>query len=186
MTKIFHPNVAVPSGEICVNTLKKDWSPTNWSLSHIFEVVKCLLIVPFPESSLNEEAGREFMESYEDFFNNARLYTSVHAKPTQAQQKMIEQHNAINSREEKKQEDNGCTNADVEMVQEFGRETTGVLSQLTNSQFLQTASIEGKGEIFGNEGMMSQNKQLGSGVANPTVKKAAAVADPKKKWMRRI
>lgn len=107
MTKIFHPNVAVPSGEICVNTLKKDWSPTNWSLSHIFEVVKCLLIVPFPESSLNEEAGREFMESYEDFFNNARLYTSVHAKPTQAQQKMIEQHNAINSREEKKQEDNG-------------------------------------------------------------------------------
>lgn len=41
------------------------------------------------------------------------------------------------------------------MVQEFGRETTGVLSQLTNSQFLQTASIEGKGEIFGNEGMMS-------------------------------
>jgi ubiquitin-conjugating enzyme E2 S len=83
MTKIFHPNVAVPSGEICVNTLKKDWSPANWSLSHIFEVVKCLLIVPFPESSLNEEAGREFMENYDDFFNNARLYTSVHAKPTQ-------------------------------------------------------------------------------------------------------
>jgi hypothetical protein len=26
-TKIFHPNVAVPSGEICVNTLKKDWNP---------------------------------------------------------------------------------------------------------------------------------------------------------------
>lgn len=57
-TKIYHPNVAVPSGEICVNTLKKDWNPSNWSLSHIFEVIKCLLIVPFPESSLNEEAGR--------------------------------------------------------------------------------------------------------------------------------
>ena len=84
ITKIFHPNVAVPSGEICVNTLKKDWNPANWSLSHIFEVIKCLLIVPFPESSLNEEAGREFMENYDDFFNNARLYTSVHAKPTQA------------------------------------------------------------------------------------------------------
>jgi ubiquitin-protein ligase len=58
MTKIFHPNVAVPSGEICVNTLKKDWNPTSWSLSHIFEVVKCLLIVPFPESSLNEEVSK--------------------------------------------------------------------------------------------------------------------------------
>jgi ubiquitin-conjugating enzyme E2 S len=54
MTKIFHPNVATPSGEICVNTLKKDWNPASWSLSHIFEVVKCLLIVPFPESSLND------------------------------------------------------------------------------------------------------------------------------------
>ncbi|KAF4523595.1 hypothetical protein B566_EDAN014569 [Ephemera danica] len=26
LTKIFHPNVS-PSGEICVNTLKKDWNP---------------------------------------------------------------------------------------------------------------------------------------------------------------
>jgi len=25
--------------------------------------------VPFPESALNEEAGRLFMESYEEFFN---------------------------------------------------------------------------------------------------------------------
>jgi len=90
MTKIFHPNVAVPSGEICVNTLKRDWNPNSWSLSHIFEVVKCLLIVPFPESSLNEEAGREFMESYDDFFCNARLYTTVHARPSLVQMKQIE------------------------------------------------------------------------------------------------
>jgi ubiquitin-conjugating enzyme E2 S len=147
MTKIFHPNVAVPSGEICVNTLKKDWNPTNWSLSHIFEVVKCLLIVPFPESSLNEEAGREFMENYDDFFNNARLYTQVHARPTQAQAKLIEQHNAIHNckGEEKKMEEDA----------EIGREATGgVLSQLTNS-FLPTAAVEGKGENFSMDGMPS-------------------------------
>jgi len=28
-----------------------------------------LLIVPFPESALNEEAGRLFMESYDDYSN---------------------------------------------------------------------------------------------------------------------
>lgn len=28
ITKIFHPNIS-PTGEICVNTLKKDWDPTN-------------------------------------------------------------------------------------------------------------------------------------------------------------
>jgi ubiquitin-conjugating enzyme E2 S len=64
LTKIFHPNVAQPSGDICVNTLKKDWNPAKWSLLNILEVIKCLLIVPFPESSLNEEAGRQFMEDY--------------------------------------------------------------------------------------------------------------------------
>ena len=36
LTKIFHPNVATPNGDICVSTLKKDWDPTKWSLSHIF------------------------------------------------------------------------------------------------------------------------------------------------------
>ena len=63
LNKIFHPNVS-EKGEICVNTLKKDWNPQAWSLFHIFEVIKCLLIVPFPESSLNEEAGKLFMENY--------------------------------------------------------------------------------------------------------------------------
>jgi len=36
LTKIFHPNVATPNGDICVSTLKKDWDPAKWSLSHIF------------------------------------------------------------------------------------------------------------------------------------------------------
>jgi ubiquitin-conjugating enzyme E2 S len=43
------------------------------------QVIRCLLIVPFPESSLNDEAGKQFMESYEDYANRARLLTSVHA-----------------------------------------------------------------------------------------------------------
>lgn len=85
LTKIFHPNVAQPSGDICVNTLKRDWNPAKWSLAHIFSIIKCLLIVPFPESSLNEEAGRLFMESYDDFYNQAKLYTKIHAKPNAEQ-----------------------------------------------------------------------------------------------------
>jgi len=43
-------------------------------------------------------------------------------------------------------------------------------------------SIEGKCEGFASDGMPVKS----AGVANPTLKKAAAVADPKKKWMRRI
>ncbi len=42
-------------------------------------MIKCLLIVPFPESSLNEEAGKVFMEDYEKYFKIAKIFTSVHA-----------------------------------------------------------------------------------------------------------
>lgn len=78
LTKIYHPNVS-EKGEICVNTLKRDWNPRQWSLYNLFEVIKCLLIVPFPESSLNEEAGKIFMENYEEYCNIAKIYTNVHA-----------------------------------------------------------------------------------------------------------
>lgn len=77
LTKIYHPNVG-PTGDICVNTLKKDWTATV-TLSHVLQVIRCLLIVPFPESSLNDEAGKQFMESYDDYARRARLLTSVHA-----------------------------------------------------------------------------------------------------------
>eukprot|EP00357_Protocruzia_adherens_P023628 CAMPEP_0115045764 /NCGR_PEP_ID=MMETSP0216-20121206/48347_1 /TAXON_ID=223996 /ORGANISM="Protocruzia adherens, Strain Boccale" /LENGTH=196 /DNA_ID=CAMNT_0002428715 /DNA_START=61 /DNA_END=651 /DNA_ORIENTATION=- len=78
LTKLFHPNVS-SNGEICVNALKKDWDPANWSIGHIFQVIRCLLIEPFPESALNEQAGKMLMESYEDFARYARMFTEIHA-----------------------------------------------------------------------------------------------------------
>jgi ubiquitin-conjugating enzyme E2 S len=78
ITKIFHPNISV-KGEICVNTLKKDWNPSQWNLCNLFEVIKCLLIVPFPQSALNEEAGKLFMENYDEYFKIAKMYTNIYA-----------------------------------------------------------------------------------------------------------
>lgn len=78
LTKIFHPNVSA-SGEICVNTLKKDWK-SDLGIRHILLTVKCLLIVPNPESALNEEAGRLLLERYDDYCARARLYTEIHAQ----------------------------------------------------------------------------------------------------------
>ncbi len=67
------------SGEICVNTLKKDWKP-DLGIKHILLTVKCLLIVPNAESALNEEAGKLLLENYDEYFSRAKLYTEVHAK----------------------------------------------------------------------------------------------------------
>ena len=78
-TKIFHPNVS-SSGEICVNTLKKDWKST-YGIGHILITVKCLLIYPNPESALDEEAGKLLLENYSTYCDRAKLITSVHAMP---------------------------------------------------------------------------------------------------------
>ena len=66
VTKIFHPNVSDPKGEICVNTLQKDWQP-ELGIRHVFMVIRCLLIEPNPESALNEEAGKLLLENYSEY-----------------------------------------------------------------------------------------------------------------------
>ncbi|CAD1472796.1 unnamed protein product, partial [Heterotrigona itama] len=78
LTKIFHPNVA-KNGEICVNTLKKDWK-SDLGIKHILLTVKCLLIVPNAESALNEEAGKLLLERYDDYSERAKMMTEIHAQ----------------------------------------------------------------------------------------------------------
>ena len=77
LTKIWHPNVS-KEGEICVNVLKRDWKP-DLGLRHVLLVIRCLLIEPFAESALNEEAGRLLLEDYQEFARRARLVTCIHA-----------------------------------------------------------------------------------------------------------
>ncbi|CAI9101077.1 OLC1v1038318C3 [Oldenlandia corymbosa var. corymbosa] len=77
LTKIFHPNIAT-NGEICVNALKRDWNP-SLGLRHVLMVIRCLLIEPFPESALNEQAGKMLLENYEEYARHARIFTGIHA-----------------------------------------------------------------------------------------------------------
>jgi ubiquitin-conjugating enzyme E2 S len=79
LTKIWHPNVDTGTGAICVNTLKRDWTSST-TLSHVLSVIRCLLIIPFPESSLNDEAGKQFMENYDAYAQRARTMADVHGK----------------------------------------------------------------------------------------------------------
>ena len=53
-------------------------------MRHILLTVKCLLIVPNPESALNEEAGKLLLEHYDDYCARAKLYTDIHAKPSES------------------------------------------------------------------------------------------------------
>jgi len=84
-TKIFHPNVSA-KGEICVNTLKRDWSPSH-GIKHILLTIKCLLIVPNPESALNDEAGMMLLDHYDNYYKRAKLITEIHAMSSKASSK---------------------------------------------------------------------------------------------------
>ena len=56
VTKIFHPNVRFESGEICLDILKKEWSPA-WSLQSSCRAILAILSDPAHDSPLNCDAG---------------------------------------------------------------------------------------------------------------------------------
>lgn len=54
---------------------------TNWNKTlHLFQTVKCLLIVPNAESALNSEAGKLLLEHYDDYSSRAKMMTEIHAQ----------------------------------------------------------------------------------------------------------
>ena len=63
-----------------------------------------MLLIPFPESSLNEEAGREFMDNYDLFFKHAKVFTEVHARPNATQKAIMEERARKDLEEAKKDE----------------------------------------------------------------------------------
>ena len=55
-TKCFHPNIHFETGEICLDILKKEWTPA-WSLQSACRAIHCLLADPAADSPLNCDAG---------------------------------------------------------------------------------------------------------------------------------
>jgi ubiquitin-conjugating enzyme E2 S len=92
-------------GEICVNTLKRDWK-SDLGIKHILIVIKCLLIVPNAESALNEEAGKMLLERYDSYCERAKMMTEIHAK-RQASKKPACSSSSSSSSRSRDQENDG-------------------------------------------------------------------------------
>ena len=155
LTKIFHPNIS-EQGEICVNTLKRDWNQKNWSLSNLFQVIKCLLIIPFPQSALNEEAGKLFMEDYDQFFKIAKMFTSIHAKSTK---------NKMDIDEPKKEKDDFSSDDDNNNKIKNDIYSTPVKKKKRRRDFYETDSTEKKKTLSFNEFDFSSGNKSGKNMS---------------------
>ena len=87
ITQVFHPNVHFRTGDICLDILKKEWSPA-WGLQAACRAVLALLSAPDAESPLNCDAGNMIRLGDDIAFQTtARMYTIENANflrwPTQ-------------------------------------------------------------------------------------------------------
>ena len=74
VTRVFHPNVHFETGEICLDILKKEWSPV-WNIQAACRAIMALLAHPEPDSPLNCDAGNMMREGDEiAFYSMARMY----------------------------------------------------------------------------------------------------------------
>ncbi len=62
LSKIFHPNINIKTGAICVDILGKNWSPI-YKFHDIYLSVRMLLEDPNPSSALNFEASHYFIKN---------------------------------------------------------------------------------------------------------------------------
>lgn len=79
ITRVFHPNIHFETGEICLDILKKEWSPA-WSLQAACRAVMALLAAPDADSPLNCDAGNMVRAGdMRAFHSMARMYTAEYA-----------------------------------------------------------------------------------------------------------
>ncbi|XP_047988001.1 ubiquitin-conjugating enzyme E2 S [Leguminivora glycinivorella] len=110
LTRIFHPNVS-REGEVCVNTLKRDWRP-ELGLEHALLALRCLMIAPNADSALNADAAELLRGRYEEYFARAKLLTEIHAKPAKGHETQNENTNLIGGLDEPTPASSGETEAE--------------------------------------------------------------------------
>merc|ERR1712226_33324 len=159
VTKVFHPNVNEDNGEICVNTLKKDWSPTL-GIKHILLTIRCLLINPNPESALNTEAGKLLLENYDQYFSRAKMMTEVHAFPETKMKQLLFPSLVTNTTDK---ENNGAASAE------------GVLTDSSNPNLNENTA-----------GPSAAKQHKSTALTNPSEKARLKAIKEKKRLLKRL
>lgn len=78
-TKIFHPNIHFMTGEVCLDIIKTEWSPT-WTLESLCRALLYLMQNPNAHSPLNYDAANLIsLKESETYRNLGQLYSKQYA-----------------------------------------------------------------------------------------------------------
>ncbi|XP_039287245.1 ubiquitin-conjugating enzyme E2 H-like [Nilaparvata lugens] len=79
MNRVYHPNIDLQSGSVCLDVINQKWSPL-FNLSNIFDsFLPLLLSYPEPEDPLNANAAALLISDREKFDNVVRSHVAQYA-----------------------------------------------------------------------------------------------------------
>jgi len=77
-TRVWHPNVSSQTGAICLDILKKEWSPALTIKTALISV-QALLAAPEPDDPQDGVVAKEYLGDFEKWKKTARLWTEQYA-----------------------------------------------------------------------------------------------------------
>ena len=77
-TKIWHPNVSSQTGAICLDILKKEWSPAL-SIRTALLSIQALMCSPEPSDPQDAVVAKMYTENYEEFKRKAKEWNDKYA-----------------------------------------------------------------------------------------------------------
>lgn len=77
-TKVWHPNVSSQTGAICLDILKKEWSPALTIKTALISV-QALLAAPEPDDPQDGVVANEYKSDHEKWKKTAKLWTQQYA-----------------------------------------------------------------------------------------------------------
>jgi len=91
VNKIYHPNIDLRSGSVCLDVINQSWTPL-YSLVHIFDVfLPQLLSYPNPTDPLNAEAASMLLQHKDKYEERVRQYVRDHSLAAPREEPMEEE-----------------------------------------------------------------------------------------------